>query len=173
MAEDQAAPDGGEGPTELRSRLEAARAEIARLELEAANASARAGRAEGDAAALRASLDEAEARIEASGTEAEALRMQIGAAADRERGVADRYRELVLRVEHTLPAELIAGDTIEAIDASVVAARDVVGRVRSHIEAQATAVRVPAGAPQRAAPDLSDMTPQQKIRYGLEQRANS
>ncbi len=46
-----------------------------------------------------------------------------------------------------------------------------VGRVRSHIESQAQAVRVPAGAPPRSAPDLGALSPEQKIRYGLAQRA--
>jgi hypothetical protein len=45
-----------------------------------------------------------------------------------------------------------------------------VGRVRSHLDAQAHAARVPAGAPPRSSPDLSAMTPEQKIRHGLARR---
>jgi hypothetical protein len=116
-------------------------------------------------------LAEAESRVDAGESEAAELRARIEAAAERERNGATRYRELMLRAEPALPAELVSGDNIEAIDASVVAARDIVGRVRSHMESQASASRVPAGAPERGARDLSAMTPQQKIRYGLEQRA--
>jgi hypothetical protein len=79
----------------------------------------------------------------------------------------------MLRAEPALPAEMITGDTLDAVDASVIAAREVVGRIRVHMESQASAARVPAGAPQRAAPDVSTMSPQQKIRHGLEQRAQN
>ncbi|MEX2225300.1 MAG: hypothetical protein WEB52_02480 [Dehalococcoidia bacterium] len=144
--------------------LETARAEVGRLEAAAAQAA-------DEAASLRSALAEAQAASETSSSEAEDLRAQIAETAQRERDAATRYRELAIRAEPALPAALIAGDTIAAVDASLVAARDVVGRVRSHIEAQASATRVPAGAPQRSSTDLSAMTPQQKIRYGLEQRA--
>ena len=49
-------------------------------------------------------------------------------------------------------------------------ARDLASRVRSHIEDQTQAARVPAGAPNRRPPGISAMTPEQKIRYGLAQR---
>jgi chromosome segregation ATPase len=162
MAEDGSGPGAEDTPEALREQLEAARSEIARLEAAAT-----------DADALRTELDEANGRIEAATGEASALRAQVDQATERERVAATRYRELALRVEPELPAELVAGDTIEAIDASIVAARSVVGRVRSHIEAQAQAARVPAGAPERGERDLSGLSPQQKIRFGLEQRAQA
>jgi hypothetical protein len=164
MAED-AGPAGDNDTAELLARLEAARADIERLETEAANAS-------GEAASLRTALDDANARIGLAALDADRLRGQIEEASQREQQAAARYRELMLRAEPALPSDMIAGDSIDAIDAAVIAARDVVGRVRSHIEAQATAVRVPVGAPQRAVPDITAMTPQQKIRHGLEQRSN-
>jgi hypothetical protein len=88
---------------------------------------------------------------------------------------ATRYRELAMRAETSVPQDLIEGDTIEAIEASIVRARELAASVRSHIEAEAQAAnagaRVPAGAPHRSAPDFSAMTPEQKIRHGLAQRA--
>jgi len=163
MAEDEVAASGEE-VAQLQEELDAARSAVTRLEADAANAAA-------DAESLRATLLDAQRRIDAATGNAEGLQAEVEAARERERDAAVRYRELVLRAEPALPSEMIAGDTIEAIDASVVAARDVVGRVRSHMEAQTSASRVPAGAPERGAPDLSAMTPQQKIRFGLEQRA--
>jgi hypothetical protein len=124
-------------------------------------------------AALVHDLESARERIVALDGEAAALRQQLDDAASREQQAAARYRELMLRAEPSLPAEMIAGDSLDAIDASVVAARDVVGRVRSHIEAQSASAQVPAGAPQRSVPDTSTLSPQQKIRYGLEQRSQS
>ena len=75
-----------------------------------------------------------------------------------------------MRVEPALPPELIAGETVEAVDASVEHARALAGRVRTHIESRAEAARVPAGAPERRASDVSALTPEQKIRYGLSHR---
>ena len=162
MAEDGDAPGTDDTPDALREQLEAARSQIARLEAAAT-----------DAGALRTALDEANARVETATGETSALRTQIEQSSARERTAAGRYRELALRAEPDLPAEMIAGDSVEAIDASIVAAREVVTRVRSHIEAQAQAARVPAGAPQRGERDLSGLSPQQKIRFGLEQRAQA
>ena len=160
MADEGAAPDPGQpDAAQLQGLLDEARAEIEQLERDTADASARAYRAASEADELRAALDEANGRVDAASV--------------RERDAAVRYRELALRAEPELPAEMIAGDTVEAIDASIVTAREVVTRVRSHIEAQAQAARVPAGAPQRGERDLSGLSPQQKIRFGLEQRAQA
>jgi chromosome segregation ATPase len=167
--EDGAAPDAAE----LQAQLEEARAEIERLERETADASSRAYRAASEADELRATLETAHARIVDTESEAGELRTRADEASAREREAAVRYRELMLRAEPALPAEMIAGETIDAIDASVVAARDVLSRVRSHLEAQTTASRVPAGSPQRSGMDTGAMTAQQKIRYGLEQRSQT
>ena len=155
-------PDGEELEA-LREQLASARSDVERLERDAANASA-------EAAFLR---DEAQASREAAAAAAantESLQAQLDGAAQREQTAAERYRDLVVRTEPALPADLIGGADIDAIDASVIAAREIVGRVRSHIEAQAQIARVPAGAPPRAAPDLSALTPEQKIRHGLAAR---
>lgn len=132
-----------------RNRAEIAIAEAARLGAELAAASDAAAAFEADIASMRSMLDEADKRAAAG---------------------AVRYRELAVRSEPALPPDMITGDTIEAIDASLGSARELAGRVRSHIEEQTHAARVPAGAPNRRPPDISAMTPEQKIRYGLAQR---
>lgn len=151
---------------DVAAQLEAARGEIAGLRSAASEAAS-------DVTALRSALADANARYDAAAEDASALRLEAEAASARERDAAARYRDLMLRAEPALPVEMIAGDTLDAIDASVVAAREIVTRVRSHIDAQSTGSRVPAGSPQRAAADVSGMSPQQKIRYGLEQRTNT
>jgi hypothetical protein len=143
-----------------------AASELERLQAEIARAEARAAEAYAESAALREALRAAAGEASA----AAALRDEIDAAAQRERDAATRYRDLVLRTEPTLPAELIAGDSIDAVEQSLEAARDVVDRVRQQIEQQARTARVPAGAPVRSSPDVSAMTAEQKIRHGLSQR---
>ena len=162
MDDDGTIPDGEELAT-LRDELAGARAEVERLQREAANAVA-------EAAYLRDDLRASQETAATAAAETATLREQLDAAAGRAQTAAEHYRDLVVRTEPALPADLIAGGDVDAIDASVTAARAIVGRVRSHIEAQAQTARMPAGAPPRAAPDLSALTPEQKIRHGLAAR---
>ena len=155
----------------LQEQLADARSEVERLQSEAADAEARAQHAVAEAAGLRDEVRSSAEAASSAASDAATLREQLATAEQRMRASAERYRDLVVRTEPALPAELIAGETIEDVDASVAAARDVVGRVRAHIEAQAQSARVPAGAPQRAAPDLSALSPEQKIRVGLARRS--
>jgi chromosome segregation ATPase len=158
-------------PEELRIGLDAARSEIAHLHEQANDAAARAETAIAEAARLQAELAAANDAASAFDADAASLRSMLEESESRNRDAATRYRELAARAEPTLPSDLIDGDTIEAIDASIAKARELAASVRSHIEAQAQAARVPAGAPQRSAADFSAMTPEQKIRHGLAQRS--
>jgi hypothetical protein len=171
MMDDAGKVPDGEELAALQEQLAGARAEVERLRREAANAEARAQHAVGEADGLRAELQSSNDAVTAAAGEATLLREQIDAATQRAQVASERYRDLVVRTEPALPADLIAGGDVDAIDASVTAAREIVGRVRTHIETQAQAGRVPAGAPPRSAPDLSALTPEQKIRHGLAQRS--
>ncbi len=159
--------DDSDETAALLDRLNAAQADIERLEHETAIASAQAQQAAIDAEALREELQLTHA---ASSAETEALRTQADEATARSRDSAARYRELMLRLEPGLPPDLVEGDTVDEIDASITAARAVAASVRAHMTDQAQSARVPAGAPVRGAPDLSSLTPRQKIAYGLSQR---
>jgi chromosome segregation ATPase len=164
-------PPDGEDLATLRDQLARARNEVERLRHDATAAQSRADQAAAEAAVLRGELQSSDERLAAAETDATDLRTQLADATDRVRAAAERYRDLVVKTEPALPAELIAGDTVDAVDAAVESARAMVGRVRSHLEAQAHAARVPAGAPPRSSPDLSAMTPEQKIRHGLARRS--
>ena len=67
----------------------------------------------------------------------------------------------------TVPAELITGDTIDAVDQSLESAKSLVSTVRATIEAEIAAGKVPAGAPPRTPPDLSSLSPREKIQYAV------
>ncbi len=77
------------------------------------------------------------------------------------------YREMAVEATPGLPAELIRGDTIEAIDESVRNARAIMEKVRQEIETEAARTRIPVGAPRRAPLDLSALSPREKIQQGL------
>jgi uncharacterized protein (DUF3084 family) len=77
------------------------------------------------------------------------------------------YKEMAVQANPGLPLELISGDTIAAINESVKNARSVVDKVRQEMEAEAARTRIPAGAPRRSVPDLSGLSPREKIQQGL------
>mgnify|MGYP001567121576 CR=1 FL=1 len=78
-----------------------------------------------------------------------------------------RYRALVIAQTPEVPEELVQGESIEEVDASLVAARGMVVRIQSHLSQQARSIRVPLGAPLRSVPDLSLLSPREKIAHGL------
>ena len=78
------------------------------------------------------------------------------------------YRELVAQANPGLVAEMINGDTIEAINESVKSAKALVERVKQEVGAENARVRVPAGAPQRTPLDFSAFSAREKIKYAME-----
>lgn len=77
------------------------------------------------------------------------------------------YKSLVVAANPEIPPELIIGETIEAVNESLASARTLIDKVKQGIEAETLKLRVPAGAPQRALPDLSVLSPREKIQYAI------
>jgi chromosome segregation ATPase len=105
-------------------------------------------------AAMKQSIDEAKGKLDEMG---KSLPLAVAA-----------YRELVGQANPGLVGEMIKGETIEAINESVKSARALVERVKQEVGAENARVRVPAGAPQRTLPDLSALSPREKIKYAME-----
>jgi len=103
---------------------------------------------------------ELEQQLAAQGEELGRLREELAIA-------VAKYRHMVLAAAPEVPEEMVKGETIEEIDASLTSARSLVERVRRRLEAEVEAGRVPAGAPPRSAPDLSALSPGEKIAYAL------
>lgn len=104
-------------------------------------------------AALKKSLDEAGQKIES-------LEKSLA-------GAVAAYREMVAEENPGPVAELITGQTIEAVGESLRKARALVARVRQEMEEAAARTRVPAGAPQRTPPDFGELSTREKIQYGI------
>jgi chromosome segregation ATPase len=151
----------------LEEQLAAAQADIEQLQNRLAEAEAQAGRRAEESAELRRRLAERDSEVTQRTGEIERLQGVVDATLAQVREAVQRYRDAVLAREPELPADLIAGDSIAAIDAALSRARETVAQVRQHIEDQAQSLRVPSGAPPRGAPDLSDLTAAEKIRLGL------
>ena len=157
---DQDQPPAREGDEEPGAPLLDEEPSADELADEAAAELAAVAEAERDElAALRSELQEARDALEA---ERAARRDAVG-----------RYRGALLAAEPTLPPELVEGDDLAAVDASVEAARRTVAQIRERIAAEAgdeAGRGFPAGAPERRGPRTEAMSAAEKIAHGLERR---
>jgi len=80
------------------------------------------------------------------------------------------YRKLAASSNPLFSEDVLAGETIADVDASMARVLDLAGKVRSRIEAEIKSVNIPAGAPERSGPDLSALSPREKIKLGLEEK---
>ena len=144
-----------------QEELAAAKAELERLQEAAADSEARAAHVESQ-------LTQANEEIELARNESETREQDLTAQLQ---SAADRYRGLALEQAPELPAELVSGATVAEVDEALQRARETVSKVRGHLESQAQAGKVPVGAPPRSEPDLSGLSTEEKISYGLQQRA--
>lgn len=78
------------------------------------------------------------------------------------------YTELVKQANPGPVAEMIQGNSIEAVNESLKSATALVEKVKKELGAESERVRIPAGAPQRTSIDLSALSSQEKIKYGIE-----
>ena len=74
---------------------------------------------------------------------------------------------LLLATVPEVPQELVKGETMEEVEVSLAAAREMVEGIKRRLEAKLATERIPAGAPVRAAPDLSALSPREKIALAL------
>ena len=92
---------------------------------------------------------------------------RLAAAVDSLAEAVTRYRAVIVRANPEVVEGLITGDTIDAIDESLVTARNVIDRVKRGLEEETALARVPAGAPERRTPDLSALSSREKIQYAI------
>jgi hypothetical protein len=107
---------------------------------------------------LQAALNARDAAFNPLKDENAALKKQL---ADRE--LADARAQLVA-ANPDVPAELIAGDTAEALNASVASAKAVAAKVRQQI---AETTDIPAGGGAAPAIDPYTLPPDERIRWGI------
>jgi septal ring factor EnvC (AmiA/AmiB activator) len=161
----------------LQDELVEAQTEVDRLQTMAADREARAAHLEETLAQLReehsqlsASLLEAQTQLAARDEELAAVRQEAEALQASLKAAAGKYRDALLASRPEVPPDLVAGETVEEVDRQLEGALRMVTQLRSHLESQAQAQRVPTGAPARRAPDLSALSPGEKIVHGLSQR---
>ncbi len=119
-----------------------------------------------------ARIAELEAQLAQITTDREAFASQLYEANDAHGQAVARYLEVVRAVNREIPAEHIAGATIEEIDASVERGQAIADAVRANLAAENKNARVPAGAPTRAV-NLEGLTPDELIRLGISQQGGN
>jgi septal ring factor EnvC (AmiA/AmiB activator) len=124
-------------------------------------------------AAAQTMITEKDARIAELQAEGEALRAERGNLKDTYGKAVAKYLDAVKLANTTLPGDVIAGATIEEIDASVARAQAIAESVKKSIEAQARQTRVPAGAPPRGEISLEGLSPREKIAAGIQQKGGT
>ena len=168
----------------LRDQLADAQAEIERLQAQAADAEARAATLQERLAQAQAEIESQRGRLQGLEGQLQArdaalterdqqladLHTQASALQDKLRQAAIRYRDARLAANPEVPADLVTAEALEEIDQQFEAALNLVSQVRNRLQAESQAARVPIGAPPRRAPDLSALSPAEKIRLGLANR---
>ena len=104
------------------------------------------------------------------------LRADLDAERAAHRAAVARYRQAMLAAEPALPPDLVAGDSLAEVDASVEAARRAVAQIRERLAAEADEAATrgfPVGAPGRLEPSVEGMSAAEKIAFGLERRVAS
>ncbi len=148
----------GDGLDELKQQNEALTRELASRDAMITRLEQALAGKDSEIAALKQALSESERKLADLG---EALAQSVAA-----------YKELVVQANPGVLADLITGDTVEQVNESLKNAQALVDRVRQEMEAEASKIRIPAGAPQRAPLDLSALSPREKIQYAIGGRSS-
>ena len=121
--------------------------------------------------ARKAELVQSQARLAEQEAAVAQLNAQIAAAqAEREQAqqavLGEHRRALLAEHRGSVIEDLVAGESIEALDASVERAREAHARIAEQVR-QAAAAGIPAGNPARSEPNVEGLSPQAKIAEAL------
>ncbi len=131
-------------------------------------------------AAVESSLAEKDARIaelEASLSEvkkgSEAVAAELVRVKEAHGQAVAKYLGAVRLANPTIPQDIIAGSTIEEIDATMSKALSIATAVKASLEAKAKEAKIPAGAPPRSEISLEGLSPREKIVAGIQQKGGT
>ena len=79
-----------------------------------------------------------------------------------------KYLDMAKALNPNIPEGIIGGETIAEIDQSIEKGKAIVEAVKKAMESEASAARIPAGAPTRGAISTEGMSPKEKIAYAIQ-----
>lgn len=128
--------------------------------------------ARASADSLRSLVAERTAERDGLITERDVLRAEAESARGQVAAAVGKYRETVIGSDSALSgvADLIVGDSIEAVEMAAERARGIVNKVREEVEKAAQNRTVPNGGTVRQPPETAGMSAAEKLRYGVAQK---
>jgi len=118
-------------------------------------------------------ITELEASLNVVSQATEAAAAELGQVKEAHAKAVTKYLEAARALNSTIPKDIIVGQTIEEIDASVTKAKAIADAVKASLEAQAKEAKVPAGAPTRGEISLEGLSPREKIAAGIHQKGGT
>lgn len=160
--------------TAIQAELEGAKKEVENLQAQLGERDAKMGELQAVIASQSEAITEKGTLIEAHGQELTTVKAQLEEATTLSEGrgqalteAVGKYRSSLIASNPEVPEEMIVGETIADIAASLETAKGLVTKVKAKVEEEAKAIPIPAGAPERSGPDLSSMSPREKIEYAI------
>jgi len=153
----------------IKAELEEEKEAKAAAEAALAEKDVRIAELQAEGEALRAERSNLQASLSEAKQGSEATAAELAQVKEANAQAVAKYLDVVRVANSTIPQDIIAGDTIEDIDASIEKAQAIANAVKANLEAQAKEARVPAGAPTRGEISLEGLTPREKIAAGIQQ----
>ena len=118
---------------------------------------------------LETKRGELESELSEAKKESEALTTSLKEASDQ---AVAKYATMAKALNPTIPEGMITGETIEELDASVEKGKGFVASVKKTLESEASAAKVPAGAPTRG--EITEgMSGKDMIAAGIRQKGGT
>ena len=80
------------------------------------------------------------------------------------------YRKLAISTSPLYSEDVISGTSIQEINSSIQKVNGLVKKMRTSLESELKSLIIPAGAPERSGPDLSGLSPRDKIKQGIQEK---
>ena len=157
----------------IKAQLEEEKQAKAAAEAALAEKDTRITELQAEGEALRAEQSNLQASLSEAKTGSEAAAAELASTREANTQAVAKYLDVVRLANPAIPQDIIAGDTIEDIDASLAKATTIAESVRANLEAQAKEARVPAGAPTRGEISLEGLSPREKIAAGIQQKGGT
>jgi len=160
-------PPGGESPSEAGEPEVQEEGETAGLESLVAQKTEELARADAHLVELEQVVAGKDGEIAALKQAKDELEERLAVLSNSLTEAVASYKTMVVQSNPEVIEELVSGDTIESVNESLDRAKALVSKVRQGVEAEISLAKVPAGAPERTPPDLSALSPREKIQYAI------
>jgi chromosome segregation ATPase len=129
--------------------------------------------AEAALASMNARITELQATVSVVTQAGETAAGELAQAKEAYTKATAKYLGMVKTANPTIPGDIIAGQTIEDIDASLAKAQSIATAITANLAAQAKEAKVPAGAPTRGEISTEGLSPREKIAAGIQQKGGT